>query len=65
MIFADADYNRNDIKKKWFSFIKEGKLSTVNVLDHIVEINKNLSVFREKREVEEEKRKREEEERKI
>jgi len=31
VIFADIAYNRTDIQKKWFPFIQEGNLNTLQV----------------------------------
>jgi hypothetical protein len=43
VVFADITYNRTDLQKKWFPFIREGNLNTLQVLDWILSINKNCT----------------------
>lgn len=41
VVFADISYNRTDLQSKWFPFIREGNLNTLQVLDWIILINKS------------------------
>jgi len=64
VIFADIAYLRSDIRKKWFPFIEECNLNTLQVLDFISAINKKSSYLVNKKKEEEERRGREEDSRK-
>jgi DNA excision repair protein ERCC-2 len=60
VVFADIGYNRTDLQKKWFPFIQEGNLNTLQVLDLIGEINKRCTTALRKQREEEKRRKVEE-----
>jgi hypothetical protein len=57
VVFADIAYNRTDLQKKWFPFIQEGNLNTLQVLDWISDINKRSSVALRQQREEEKRRK--------
>lgn len=57
VVFADIAYNRTDLQKKWFPFIQEGNLNTLQVLDWISDINKRSTVALRKQREEEKRRK--------
>ena len=59
-MFADIEYNRSDLQKKWFPFICEGNLNTLEVLDNISRINQKNTISKFKQREEEKKKKREE-----
>jgi hypothetical protein len=43
VVFADIAYNRTDLQKKWFPFIQEGNLNTLQVFELISGINQKCT----------------------
>ena len=43
VVLADGNFNRTELKKRWFPFIEEGNLNTLRVLELVMGVNQSSS----------------------